>query len=189
MTAKFDPHSVAPPRIRGATALFILGWVAFGFGIFAAMAAAVGGEGAAGVAALSFTVGGGFILIGVLASLFGHIEARLIDIQRLLVSTTPSGLLPVRGAASVAGSQDHENQHMVKNVSPNIVLSPLENSALERSQDEQDLMRQYGITVEGTQFTFKEYRYDKLNDAVNFAKKMSIDPVITPPYFPWFGGS
>ena len=39
------------------------------------------------------------------------------------------------------------------------------------SEDDKVLMAQYGITAETvTIYSYKEHRYDKLQDAVNFAK-------------------
>ena len=39
------------------------------------------------------------------------------------------------------------------------------------SEDDNALMAQYGITAEAvTVYSYKEHRYEKLKDAVNFAK-------------------
>ena len=41
------------------------------------------------------------------------------------------------------------------------------------SASDQELMRQYGITSEGWRYRYREYRYDRLADAINYAANQS----------------
>lgn len=42
-------------------------------------------------------------------------------------------------------------------------------------EEEKDLMNQYGITSEAkTVFHFQEHKYDRLEDAVSYAKKLRV---------------
>jgi hypothetical protein len=43
----------------------------------------------------------------------------------------------------------------------------------DESQTDNELMERYGITFENDKYNYESYSYDRLEDAVNYAKKMS----------------
>ncbi len=53
-------------------------------------------------------------------------------------------------------------------VKPTKDESPLDSSSL--TSDQVQLMNEFGITYDGEKFHYREYRYEKLTDAVNYAK-------------------
>jgi hypothetical protein len=60
-----------------------------------------------------------------------------------------------------------------------------------KHEDEKKLMDEYSITFDGKQYQFKEYKYDKLSDAVNYAilkegsKKTFLNKNITDNLYYW----
>ncbi len=86
---------IAPPRIRGGIAAFVLVGLALVVGAFAAAGAAEGSEAAGGFMRFFLTLGTGLTALGFLIRLFGLIELRLIDIHR----TVSAGLVAVSNAA------------------------------------------------------------------------------------------
>jgi hypothetical protein len=77
--------SIAPPRIGTGAGWFIAGLLLLALGIFAALAGANGQEpSAVAVASFCLPVAALLIAIGFWVRLFGLLELRLIDLQRVL---------------------------------------------------------------------------------------------------------
>ncbi len=62
-----------------------------------------------------------------------------------------------------------EGRQPVATTSADWLPRPIPNSA------EQALMKQYGITFEDWRYKFRDYRYDRLADAVNYARIINQD--------------
>jgi hypothetical protein len=137
-------HAVAAPRIGTGGAYFIIGGVFIALGVFAALAASGGAEGAGAFGSLAFTLGGGLVFIGFWISLFSKLEARLIDIQKI-----------------VAGGD----------LQSEIVSAKSGDAEADRAPSDREMMSMYGIVVDGDKYVFQNYRYDRLSDAINYAKK------------------
>lgn len=52
-------------------------------------------------------------------------------------------------------------------------LPSVNTASVEIDVEQQRIMEQYAITYDGEKYHFREYRYDKLNDAINYAKAQS----------------
>lgn len=52
-------------------------------------------------------------------------------------------------------------------------LPSVNTASVEIDAEQQRTMEQYAITYDGEKYHFREYRYDKLNDAINYAKAQS----------------
>jgi hypothetical protein len=59
-----------------------------------------------------------------------------------------------------------------KEIDPEIKQSKDKKERLDEP-DEQSLMAQYGITYSNEKYEYKKFKYDRLNDAINYAKSQS----------------
>jgi hypothetical protein len=119
-----------------------------------------GMSGAAGV--LTIGAGGSLVVMGLLTVAFGEFARVLIDIE----FNTRSGAKPP--LESVSGNWPAESG------AETLVESLTTNDKLADPMNDQELMSKYGITYDGKKFKLNEYTYDKLADAVNFARKVEV---------------
>ncbi len=138
-------NDIAPPRIGGGRAYFVLGAIFIALGLFGLVAASGGGQGAAAFGVAALALGGGLLTLGFWVRLFGLLEARLIDLQRVAVWT--------RGQPEVAY------------VNAQAAVSATGGTTSEASE-----MSELGIQPEGTHFLFNGKRYANLDYALKDAR-------------------
>ena len=136
--------AVDRPRIGNGAGLFVVGIIFLALGVFGVLAGAGGSTGAMAFGTGAFALGAGIIAVGFWVNLFSKVEARLIDIQNAILATRQ---LPSSQTA---------------------VPSPLEEKP---PASEAEMMKAYGITFDGEKYSFGEFKYDKLSDALNYARR------------------
>jgi len=56
------------------------------------------------------------------------------------------------------------------NIEPNHIIKHIKQEFAAPSRSHKELMSRYGIDFDGKQYHYNQYRYDKLSDAINYAK-------------------
>ncbi len=135
-------QTVAPPRIGSGIVFLLLGSVSLAAGVFGLLAGASGSAGAAEFGGGASALGEMLIVTGVVIGLFRKVEARLIDIQSVVLASTGQ---VTRYPATRAQRKPE-------------------------GMGDEALMSHYGITREKDKYKLREWRYDKLSDAVAQAK-------------------
>ena len=142
MTHSQRPQSVEPARIGSGIVFLISGGVCLAVGAFGLLAGAGGSAGAAEFGGGAVSLGEILIVIGVVFGLFRKLEARLIEIQNVRLDSIDQSI-------------------HVPETSLNVKT---------KIMDDEAVMDIYGITIEDNKYKFREWRYDKLSDAVAYAK-------------------
>ena len=125
---------------------------------------------------IALTKGGDFRFIITIAVLVigGFLGVILFAIAESLVVLVDIEF-NTRNAASNAMGEMHVITPSSESISQNIDDSIPANSMNGNSLTEQQLMDKFGITFDGENFHFREYKYQNLKDAVNYAKRQSSD--------------
>ena len=139
--------------------LRITAWVTVIFtGIATLMVLFQGGFGF--VAAIGILVSGGFLAI--LQFAIAESVIVLVDIEQ-----------NTRNSALNAASKDNMKPHLTEPISKNTDDTIHAKSMASSNLTDQQLMDSFGITFDGENYHFMEYKYQNLKDAVNYAKNQS----------------